>query len=41
LIAVPIGGAGRASSGQLAVGPGETIVFTVAPVLQQSSVVVR
>ena len=41
LIAVPIGGFGRASSGPLAVGAGQTIVFTVGAVLQNSNVVVR
>ncbi len=41
LIAVPIGGFGTAQSGSLAVGPGQTVVFTVASVLQQSSVFVR
>jgi hypothetical protein len=41
LIAVPIGGAGRASSGPLAVAPGQTIVFTVGAVLQNSNVTIR
>ena len=41
LIAVPIGGSGRASSGNVAVGPGQTIVFTVGAVLQNSNVVIR
>lgn len=41
LIAVPIGGAGRASSGQLAVGGGQTIVFTVGAVLRNSTVTIR
>ena len=41
LIAVPIGGAGRASSGPLAVSSGQTIVFTVGPVLQNSSAIIR
>jgi hypothetical protein len=41
LIAVPIGGAGRASSGNVAVGPGQTIVFTVGATLQNSNVIVR
>jgi hypothetical protein len=41
LIAVPIGGAGRASSGSVAVGAGQTVVFTVGSVLEQSSVIVR
>lgn len=41
LIAVPIGGAGRASSGTLAVGPGQTIVFTVGAVLANSNVLIK
>jgi hypothetical protein len=41
LIAVPIGGAGRASSGNVAVGPGQTIVFTVGAILQNSNVTIR
>jgi len=41
LIAVPIGGSGRASSGSLAVGAGQTIVFTVGAVLQNSTAVIR
>jgi hypothetical protein len=41
LIAVPIGGAGRASSGPLAAGPGQTIVFTVGAVLRNSTVTIR
>ena len=41
LIAVPIGGAGRASSGSVNVAAGQTIVFTVGPVLEQSTVIIR
>lgn len=41
LLADAIGGAGRASSGQLLVNGGATIVFTIAPVLAQSSATVR
>jgi hypothetical protein len=41
LIAVPIGGAGRASSGNVAVASGQTIVFTVGATLQNSTVIVR
>jgi hypothetical protein len=41
LIAVPIGGSGRASSGPVSVGSGQTIVFTVGAVLQNSSVFIR
>ncbi len=36
LIAAPIGGNGRGSSGALIVGAGQTIKFTIAPVLNQS-----
>jgi len=41
IIATPVGGNGRASSGQLTVAPGQTIVFTVASVLRQSSAIIR
>jgi len=41
LIAVPIGGSGRASSGPVAVGPGQTIIFTVGATLQNSNVLIR
>lgn len=41
VIAVPIGGSGRASSGPVSVGSGQTIVFTVGAVLQNSNVIVR
>jgi hypothetical protein len=41
LIAVPIGGSGRASSGNVVVSPGQTIVFTVGSVLANSNVFVR
>lgn len=40
LIAVPIGGFGRGSSGSLNVGLGQAIEFRVAPVLRQSTAVV-
>jgi hypothetical protein len=36
LVATPIGGNGRAASGILAVAPGQTVKFTIAPVLNQS-----
>jgi hypothetical protein len=36
LVATPIGGNGRASSGPLLVSPGRTIRFTIAPSLAQS-----
>jgi hypothetical protein len=41
LIAVPIGGFGQASTGSLAIAAGQTVMFTVGPVLEQSSVVIR
>ena len=41
IIATPVGGNGRASSGPLSVGPGQTITFTIAPVLRQSSATIR
>jgi len=41
VIATPVGGNGRASSGALNVAPGQTISFTIAPVLRQSSAAVR
>jgi len=41
VIATPVGGNGRASSGALNVAPGQTISFTIAPVLRQSSAIVR
>ncbi len=39
--AVPIGGRGSANSGQLSIGLGQVIDFTVAPVLRQSTVSVH
>ncbi|MEO8335785.1 MAG: hypothetical protein ABI664_12485 [bacterium] len=36
LVAAPIGGNGRASSGPLLVGPGQTIKFTITPSLSHS-----
>jgi hypothetical protein len=41
IIATPVGGNGRASSGPLNVGPGQTINFTIASVLRQSSATIR
>jgi hypothetical protein len=41
IVATPIGGNGRASSGQISVSPGQTIDFTIAPVMSQSSVMIR
>jgi hypothetical protein len=41
IIATPVGGNGRASSGPLNVGPGQTIHFTIGSVLRQSSATIR
>jgi hypothetical protein len=41
IIATPVGGNGRASSGTLSVAPGQTITFTIASVLRQSSAIIR
>jgi len=41
VIATPVGGNGRASSGALNVSPGQTIVFTIGSVLRQSSATIR
>lgn len=41
IVATPVGGNGRAFSGPLNVGPGQSIVFTIAPVLRQSTATVR
>ena len=41
VVATPIGGNGRAYSGPLNVAPGQTIVFTIAPLLRQSSASIR
>lgn len=41
IIATPVGGNGRASSGPLNVGPGQSITFTIASLLRQSSATVR
>ncbi|HKW49630.1 MAG TPA: hypothetical protein VJN70_19390 [Gemmatimonadaceae bacterium] len=41
IVATPIGGNGRATSGPQSVSPGQTIDFTIAPVLRQSSATIR
>lgn len=41
IIATPVGGNGRASSGPLNVGPGQSINFTIGSLLRQSSATVR
>lgn len=41
IVATPIGGNGRATTGPISVTPGQTIEFTIGPVLSQSTVSVR
>jgi hypothetical protein len=41
IVATPIGGNGRASTGSLTVGPGQTIDFHVGSTLRNSSVIIR
>src|SRR5689334_6632075 len=41
VIATPVGGNGRATSGPLNVAPGQTINFTIASVLRQSTATIR
>ncbi|HEY2065157.1 MAG TPA: hypothetical protein VGG84_04310 [Gemmatimonadaceae bacterium] len=41
IVATPIGGNGRASTGPINVSQGQTIEFTVGPVLSQSTVSIR
>ncbi|HEY2376989.1 MAG TPA: hypothetical protein VGH98_13510 [Gemmatimonadaceae bacterium] len=41
IVATPVGGNGRATSGALTVAPGQTIEFTIAAVLRQSSAIIR
>jgi len=41
ILATPIGGSGRASSGALSVSEGQSIEFRVAQVLRQSAAIVR
>lgn len=41
IVATPIGGTGRASSGPLAVSPGQTIDFRIGSVLSNSTVFIR
>jgi hypothetical protein len=41
VVATPIGGNGRASSGPLLVSPGQTVYFTIGPVLSQSFATVQ
>jgi hypothetical protein len=41
VVATPVGGNGRASSGPLSVSPGQTIHFTIASTLRQSTATIR
>ncbi|HEY2027244.1 MAG TPA: hypothetical protein VGG78_09550 [Gemmatimonadaceae bacterium] len=41
VVATPIGGNGRASTGPINVAQGQTIEFTIGPVLSQSNVSIR
>jgi hypothetical protein len=41
VVATPIGGNGRASTGPISVSSGQTIYFNIAPVLRMSSASVR
>jgi hypothetical protein len=41
IVGTPIGGNGRASTGPIQVGAGQTIYFSIAPTLRQSTVSVR
>ena len=41
IVATPIGGNGRASTGAVSVSPGQTIEFTIGSTLRNSSVFIR
>lgn len=41
IVATPIGGNGRATTGNVSVNPGETIEFTIGSVLSNSTVFIR
>lgn len=41
IVATPIGGNGRATTGNIAVGPGQLIDFTIGSTLRNSSVIIR
>jgi len=41
IVATPIGGNGRASSGNVLVSPGQTILFTIGSNLRNSTVAIR
>lgn len=41
IVATPIGGNGRASTGVVTVAPGQTIDFTIGSILQNSTVTIR
>lgn len=41
IVATPIGGNGRATTGNIAVSPGQVIDFTIGSTLRNSSVIIR
>ena len=41
IVATPIGGNGRASSGNIQVGPGQTVDFTIGSIMRNSTVFIR
>ena len=41
IVATPVGGNGRATTGNLAVSPGQLIDFTIGSTLRNSSVIIR
>jgi hypothetical protein len=41
IVATPIGGNGRATTGDIAVSPGQLIDFTIGSTLRNSSVIIR
>lgn len=41
IVAAPIGGNGRATTGPLVVAPGQTVTFKIAPLLRNSSTFIR
>ena len=41
IVATPIGGTGRATTGSIAVAPGQTLDFTIGSVLRNSTVFIR
>ncbi|HEY6830382.1 MAG TPA: hypothetical protein VI259_26195 [Gemmatimonadaceae bacterium] len=41
IVATPVGGNGRATTGNIAVGPGQLIDFTIGSTLRNSSVIIQ